>query len=801
MTLRSNQKNNKIQKQWQTLKRNNKGSAIVMVLVAMAFVGIMASLLMYVTFQNYQMKITDHKAKDNFYSAELAMDEIRAALQGIVYDAFSEAFEETLQIYAKDNEKNKNTLFKESYINYLTKILSVTGDPETYDIRILQGFVTKPAMAPGEEGAYVDSVNCDFLAYEDGIRMKDISVTYTDAQGYVSIIEVDILLAIPEMGIYATYEFPQMESYCLIADDKLSIGNGNASAKGVFVNGSVYGGKEGIEMNSKSVLDVKGYQKNGETNPGEAMIITDGEIVLGTDKDFNSTRFSTAGEVSLWTAGIRVQGLISTGNQSTKKEGDGYEVSLQGNTYVQDDFTINSAGTRISLGGTYHGFGNSNTKAENSSAIIINGPNTILNLEKLTELNLGGNAYIATSKIDTSKIDSKYTDKKNNNIKMGNAVASKAEQLAYLIPIECIGYDEVNQQTIVGRNPVNVQDTLYQKFLELQQQEPNNYKEVNLGLIDKTVGKPLSNYGASYEKVYYKPDGENIWVYYYLNFTSALEASRFFKDYYEAKPEALNNYIKNYVQILDIGNRNSEDLVINIVGNMITRDSQGNFKLVEATIGEDVEQQIELNKEYADYSNQFLGLCKKLTTNYASLTAKERKAGVYYNTINTEFIEKCKEQGIFNDKYVVFRNEAADTLALLILANQNEGSMNLYQAFQEAGIEESEWEKVHLVVSQRDIEVKAIQSVSQVKFEGTILVDGVMTIPENDAIFSISENMDNVLLGSYSYNYGMESKKMKALSLFREGKDSKILEDSRIEEEENRITTEELVIYENWTKK
>ena len=78
-----------ITKKIQTPMQDNKGSAIVMVLVSMAFVGIMASMLMFVTYNNYRMKITDYKAKDNFYSAEMAMDEIRAGVSGKVYEAFS----------------------------------------------------------------------------------------------------------------------------------------------------------------------------------------------------------------------------------------------------------------------------------------------------------------------------------------------------------------------------------------------------------------------------------------------------------------------------------------------------------------------------------------------------------------------------------------------------------------------------------------------------------------------------------------------------------------------------------------
>lgn len=47
----------------------NKGSAMVVVIIAMAFIGILASVLMYMSLLNYQMKANNLQAKDNFYSA------------------------------------------------------------------------------------------------------------------------------------------------------------------------------------------------------------------------------------------------------------------------------------------------------------------------------------------------------------------------------------------------------------------------------------------------------------------------------------------------------------------------------------------------------------------------------------------------------------------------------------------------------------------------------------------------------------------------------------------------------------
>ena len=775
---------------------DNKGSAIVMVLVSMAFVGIMASMLMFVTYNNYRMKIMDYKAKDNFYSAEMAMDEIRAGVLGKVYEAFSLAYQDTMMNYGNEELGNKNQYFKESYVNNMVSLFAAKNNSQKYDLDILRSFVTQPAAAKGELGAYVNSDTCYFLKYEDGIRMKDIVVTYTDEQGYVSIIESDILLAFPELGIQASYEFPDLNTYCIIADEKFIINKGHTD--GVKISGSIYGGQEGITIDSTASCQIEGYtvgltEEQKQNGAAKAWVITDGIVTLGKETEEYNTKFTTSSDVSLWAKGITLDGIKKATNKVDEiPKNINYMLSLLGETYLQDDLTINATGAAVKLGGTYTGFGNVNTKAEKSSSIIINGPNTILDMKDLTKLSLGGNAYIGTATINKEKLDGEYTGIENKDIKMGNAVASKAEQLAYLVPAECIGYDVVNKTTMVGRNPVNVKDSEYQQFLADAKQNPEQYREVNLSLVDKKVKTPLSSYGATYEKVYYKPDNENIWVYYYLKFSSVLEAGRFFKNYYIANPEELNRYIKNYVSVLDTGNQNTLDW--NLMGNIVTRDSNGVFKLVETTVGEDVDKVVAQNKVYAEINNQFVGLCKKLTINYGDLSGKERRAGVYYNTINTEYIQKCKKiDNIFTQKYIVFKNDTANTYVLLILQQEGEAEnmvINLDEAIKTAGLDGVK-DKIHLVISEQDLNIQNLE------FQGTIIVDGVLTVTNNNARISVMKNMENVLLSTYT---GPNGKVVKAVSLFREGKDTQINDgtDSSYGEQ---ITTEDLVLYENWTKR
>ena len=73
-------------------KKNNRGAAMIMVIVSIAFIGMLVAMIVYMAYCNYLMKGTDRNAKNNFYSAEKALDVINAGLQQDVSDSMAEAY-------------------------------------------------------------------------------------------------------------------------------------------------------------------------------------------------------------------------------------------------------------------------------------------------------------------------------------------------------------------------------------------------------------------------------------------------------------------------------------------------------------------------------------------------------------------------------------------------------------------------------------------------------------------------------------------------------------------------------------
>ena len=62
-------------------KRRNRGSSIVIVIIAMAMIGILATTLLWMSYINYKIKVNDIRNKNSFYSAEMVMEQIVAGLQ------------------------------------------------------------------------------------------------------------------------------------------------------------------------------------------------------------------------------------------------------------------------------------------------------------------------------------------------------------------------------------------------------------------------------------------------------------------------------------------------------------------------------------------------------------------------------------------------------------------------------------------------------------------------------------------------------------------------------------------------
>ncbi len=409
---------------------NNKGSTIVVVMIALALVSILATVALWVALTNFQMKVTDRDVTDNFYSAEGVLDQICAGLQQDASDALDGAYNAVMQNYASLSESERSATFANTYVFQLRSSLSygdgtaITTTSGTtmqkdmlYNVEKLKGYVSQKVIDAAKsvkiyygggdlEEAYIET--CGTLnTTTSGIVLKDLVVEYTDADGNLSVIQTDIAMTVPDMNLVSSENVPDVFEYSIVGNEGVVI-NGYQTT----VNGSVYAGSLYARNETQTGTDAEYYQSLVVADTatvdfsGADYVIADGNITMSGGVG-SAIKFATNPAGELW-------GLDFSISNST--------AGLYGTTYLADDMTLSGSSPKVSFSttvdgettyGSYVGYGTSTSDASLSSAIIINGTDAVLDLSGVDTMVVGGYAYIGTNKISTSTDTTGITNDSN----------------------------------------------------------------------------------------------------------------------------------------------------------------------------------------------------------------------------------------------------------------------------------------------------------------------------------------------------------------------------------------------------
>lgn len=106
-----------------TKKWDNRGAAIVSVVVITAFISVIATTLLYISGQNYQQKQIDYQNKDTFYQAEVALDSLKSLLVKQAGEAYLAAYQDTMQNYARlGTDEARNSYFNKKFVDKLVEL-------------------------------------------------------------------------------------------------------------------------------------------------------------------------------------------------------------------------------------------------------------------------------------------------------------------------------------------------------------------------------------------------------------------------------------------------------------------------------------------------------------------------------------------------------------------------------------------------------------------------------------------------------------------------------------------------------
>lgn len=521
----------------------NRGAALVSVIIVMTVVSILGLLALSVSYDTYRMKQVEKNASENFYGAEKALEEVATGLQKILSDCYAEAYSEVIANYdTYDTAQEMQMNYEDKVLVKLTERLQVEGDSGYYNVEQLERFVSddkaKFAVSGGTGKNYLNIT-------EAGFYLRNVEITYEDG-GYSDQIVTDIKISVPPVVFEKIVNLPSLVDFALVAEHGIDVAGGEAKKS---VSGKIFAGVPNEEINVIDFLDdqelVSLHLTTGTTfetnNAAETEVICEGNVELNGTSSFTSNA-----NTKLWAQGI----VANAANTEDILQGVNVtnQLSLLGTTYVKDDTTINGAKNKLTLGGRYFGYSSSNTKASESSAIIINGVGTNIDMSAVNTMVISGSSFVGTKGEAYDKLNLGHIDFNDQDMFMGDSVAVKGNQLVYMVPQECDG---------IENNPMT-----YDQYLKLK--GTPNWERKALTTQIAGLGRSIASYGdVKITPVFTNKMGGA--VYLYLEFANINAASKFFMDNYgvsvngQKAKEIVDTYVKAFTftqegQIFTAGN-------------------------------------------------------------------------------------------------------------------------------------------------------------------------------------------------------------------------------------------------------
>lgn len=645
-----------LQKELWNRKRRNSGSSIVIVIIAMAMIGILATTLLWMSYVNYKIKVNDIRNKNSFYSAETVMEQIVAGLQKESSDAVAIAYKETLSNWDRDDdgiqsEANHYSSFATAYLDALVKELRNSEKGDSYYNRdVLKNYVDTDIWKNVNQTAWdngtdeADAAKAPVMELVNGssLILRNVFVSYVDGDR-LSIVSTDLCLDVPQIVFTkSSSSIDDLYDYLLIGNRGISLTKGSGQVTG---DGSIYAGID--ETTAKGGIVI---------NPASSLAINNGRYVI------------SKGEIDVVGpgAGFIVRDARETGSSVYAKSLDLQSgmISLDSKTYIANDLTLSGNGSKATLTKEYYGYGTSvatglegyPTDQENSSAIIINGQNSTVDMSGVNTLMLAGRAYIGTNttkkELDQNTAAAvEDAGKKNEKaVLMGESITVKGGQIAYLVPTECLGV--YNGETLIGQNPLTQDQAA--KMQAYKDQYGKEFREVDFTRpVSRLGGESLASFGVAdmdhIRKVstqYVGGGTESKSLTYYYLVMDADYAAKYYQTYYKQdnNKETIDNYFKKYATggIL-LGDYTSEQNSYTILGNALVSDvlSQSGVSLLASKENAtSAMTPAEAAQKSADIANVYKGLTTNLSEDGASASTFQN---VFESVIKKEITTKQED--------------------------------------------------------------------------------------------------------------------------------------------------------------
>lgn len=794
--------------------RNNGGSSIVTVIVIMAVVGMIAALLMSMSLVNFRTKNTNLGSKKNFYTAEMALEEIRQGLCDDVSAAAATAYEATVRQYNQLNPTERKEKFQTEFLQQIKNSIAYQPTTGSYDKAHLESFLDTNIVASGKrveilEGNPMPAANVNEA--EASVLLKHVTVTMYDEDGFVSRLQTDIKMSCPEINFSQNSQMPDLPVYALLADDCLEI----SQTKNCTIEGSAYVGKNPTVINSAS-LRVQPRQLPGESIRERSLLVSGSTIRVEKENHEAELNFD---KMEVWAKNLEIDSSSLTAQDTA--------LYLQNDLLLQNQFDVDApltarTKTKVKLAGELYGYGNSSTAAEGASvqsledaerdaveenirrnpenydsSVLINNANCALDLSELTAMKICGNSYINVKETDIAG--------NTENIQMGESLSIRPNQAAYLIPPECVAPEMENG----GINPIRggmyakLQEELKDQYGETQAAD----KLVELDVQTKKYGVSLRELGVTGYQLEAQQcnavnDEDKTLYYLFMTFSSTERANAFFQKY------CANTDTDRQKEIMDVYDgtagktQTAENVGIKLPltmsagsekfyfnGNVIASGENSPVCVADSLAGIDAGTAAALKEEQIKYQDAFAALNTKLVKEYIHLgdgqngTAREIGHSVYENLVNDMISPTDVNYSIAAGERVIFHRSVGEGTAVVANGDYTIDANTFSNLPGQPGAD------LAVVIAKGDIHVRH-------DFTGLLIAGGKIFVEENVTIQADSEKAAKALLGvsekgKHAYEY------LKAGESYMIAGDAGASADGYIAEHFN---MQDFVVYENWSK-
>ena len=646
--------------------RRNSGAGMLVVVITSLVVLLLGSALLYASYNVYVLRLTQMKSESNFTSADAGMEEIRAGLQGVSSDAIGAGYDNVIANYTSGATEET---FRDGYFKCLfnwedeNNVKLFTGSSpksiSSYNVEVLKGFLdpvpgtAEYTLTAGRDGGTTGTVE---QSTDNGtLTLKDLRLTYIK-NGYETTISTDLYLAVPPVPIYSAINTSDVADYVIIADRGVEV----LRKQSLTIDGDMYAGSVDIgdgatvNVNANHTLVVgqtydldssRNIQMNADRTEKKMSgdVIVDGSVKYDNQGKLNNDPVNAAmnlgNNARLWAHEIDVNG-----GKINMAGGDNAAV------YVADDLNIGRYAD-VTLKGTYFGFGNGTTIEENaglmsasqmSSAILfrtkgLSGHESSLDMSGLSSLTLAGTAFVLPTNA-------------GSEVPMGSSIATRAEQLAYLVPENLLG----------GKtNP----EIMTMEDADATAAETTALKQAALANKSKPLWSgshnSLATYGIDGEDdiavLSYPISSSQRAFYTFMKFPTRDQANTYFTDFFTKNSATVSSYISQYASLKTL----PSGAAASLAGTGLSKD--GDTYKVTTSTGDNADT------NSTRYQKIYQTLSRTMTTNNTTKTTPFN----YY--INTDVLDDLFDDGGKFERSQIADSNDKSKIAITAVESNNNG--------------------------------------------------------------------------------------------------------------------------------